>query len=561
MASFILSAAKIRLASVESIIIFIVFIPACVLIGNMVISLKNTGDIELSDAISAFIFIQLGIEAVTFFTCIYAALVMFIREKYITKRNDNSKMYFNIAMYIVAARISAVFVSTVLGGLGHIEINSLIGIVLYSMGYIGCFISLNIFLIKLDSNLETNGGFALDKESVQLLLSNFVISTFVAGTLYQIESTSGMLGTLLVLGNLIMFHYCFHLLRKLTIRNDAVQGLLKITEDVVKYGEFREKCKHLITNMKELIPYTVCAIYTFDVDSDGTTYPIAYDGPDGIGIGDLSINLSSSAITIKTIKEGKIHISNDTRKDKKVKFSGKLADAINTAIIVPVLIGDRVVGSILIFGDKNLISFASNGIDGLLNILSNQMALAIENDGIYRDMKNKADIDHLTKLYNRRVLDREIKSLIDTNTQFSLVIYDIDDFKKVNDSYGHLAGDEVLKMVSGVIRKSIRKTDVPCRYGGEEIVIIFKDLSKEDAYVISDRIRNKIELTSTLWSDGNIFVTVSGGVSAYPQDGSTRNEIIKIADDILYYKCKKMGKNRVCAYEGIEESTISADHI
>lgn len=553
----ILSAMKTRLTGMEGIVLFLIFVPSCVLIGNMVISLKDMGDIDLSDAISAFVLIQLGTEAVVLFTGIYAAIMMFIREKYITRRNDNSKMVFNITMYVVTARISSLLVAV---AFGSVEINSFIGYILYSMGYIGCFILLNIVMIKTDYTLETGSKFILDGESIQLLGINFIISSFVAITLCEIKSTSGMLGTLLVLANLIMFHYCFHVFRKLKLRNDAIKRLIKITEDIVKYGEFREKCKHLINNMKDLIPYKVCAIYTFDIDNDGTTYPVAYDAPEGIGIGDLSIDLSSSAITIKTIKEGKIHICKDTSKDKKIKFIGKLAEAINAAIIVPVLIGEKVVGSIFIFGDRDLTSFAANGIDDMLNILSNQMALAIENDGIYRDMKNKADVDSLTKLYNRRVFDREIEGLIDSKTQFSLVIYDIDDFKKVNDSYGHLAGDEVLKMVSDVIRKSIRKTDVPCRYGGEEIVIIFKDLSKEDACVISERIRNNIEVTSTLWSGGNIFVTVSGGVSSYPDDGATKEEILEIADDILYNQCKRMGKNRVCAYQAMRESAITIDH-
>lgn len=557
-ASFILSAKKFNLDSFQDIITFIVFVLACTLIGNMPISMKNTGDIDLSDAIAAFIFILYGTETVIFFTSIFAVMVMFIREKYITKRNDNSKMFFNIALFIVSARIAATFATAILRGFGT---NSFIGHVLYSIGFIGSFIFLNVLFIKIDSNLDNDKYFVLDKESILLLGINFIISSFVAITLCQINSTSRMIGTLLVLGILLMLHYCFHIFRKIKIRNESIKGLLKITEDIVKYGEFREKCKHLITNMKDLIPYTICSIYTFDVENDGTTYPVAYDGPEGIGIGDLSIDLSSSAVTIKTIKEGKIYISNEVNKDKKVKFTGKLANAINVAIIVPVLIGEKVVGSIFICGKKNLINFTANGIDDLLNILSNQMALAIENDGIYRDMKNKADIDPLTKLYNRRVLDREIENLINTNSQFSLVMYDIDDFKKVNDSFGHLAGDEVLRMVSDVIRKSIRKTDVACRYGGEEIIIIFKDLSKEDACVISERIRNNIEITSTIWSGGNIFVTVSGGVSAYPQDGKTKDDIIKIADDILYTQCKKMGKNKVCAYQVLEESAMSIDHI
>jgi len=214
----------------------------------------------------------------------------------------------------------------------------------------------------------------------------------------------------------------------------------------------------------------------------------------------------------------------------------------------------------MIGGDEKLINFTTAGIDDMLKILSNQMALAIENDGIYRDMMNKADIDPLTKLYNRRVLDREVQSLINTNTPFSLVMYDIDDFKIVNDSYGHLAGDEVLKEIADIIKRSIRKTDVPCRYGGEEIVIVFKDLKKDDAYIISERIRKNIELTSTIWSGGQIFVTVSGGVSAYPEDGKTKDEIIKTADEILYTQCKRKGKNRVFASRIIREVNNLSDH-
>lgn len=555
---FIVHAIKVDFSTSNSIIIFTIFIPACIMIGNMSITLKDTGEIELSDAVIAVVFILFGIDSAIFFTGIYAALLMFIREKYITKRNDTFRIFFNTSVYIVSCHAASSFINVFFEGF---EAASLMGHVLYSVTFIGIFIFSNVVMVKLEAFIKLNRSIMLDRETTQLLLVNFTISSFVAVTLCEIYSTSGIVGSLLVLGNLIMLHYCFHVYSALKIRNEAIKGLLKITQDIVKYGEFREKCKHLITNMKELIPYTMCAIYTFDVDNDEVAYPIAYDGPEGIGIGDLSLNLSSSAVTIQTIKEGKMYFSRDLSKDNKVKFTGKFSGSISTAIVVPVLIKEKVVGTIIIAGNYELLRFTSRGINELLNILSNQMALAIENDRIYRDMKNKADFDPLTRLYNRRVLDREIRELIDSKTPFSLVIYDIDDFKKVNDSYGHLAGDEVLKMVSEVVKKSIRKTDVPCRYGGEELVIIFKDLSKEDACVISERIRKNIELTSTIWSGGNIFVTVSGGVSAYPQDGDTKEDIIRIADDILYYQCKQMGKNKVCAYQRMEEAAVSMDHI
>jgi diguanylate cyclase (GGDEF)-like protein len=555
--TFILSSAKMNMGDFESIFTVFTFIPATIIIGTMVISLPGRVDIQLTDAIAAFIFMLYGSEILVFFTGVYSVVLMFINEKFISRREDYSKMFFNISMFIVAAYLSAQLINIIPK---FYSVHSLLGHTVVSIGFIGLFLLVNIFIIKIDMSLEIKKNYKFDSESLFFLGINFIISSLVAMTLAEINSTSGTIGTMLVLGNLLVLHYCFHIYRKFKIRNVAIKGLLKVTGDVVKYGEFREKCKHLITNLKELIPYSVCAIYTFDINNDGIVYPIAYDVPEGMGIGDIFIDLSSQAITIKTIKNGKIYVSKDTKKDKNVKFEGKIGGVVESAILVPVLIEEKMVGAIFIGGDKTLVNFTANGIDDILHILSNQMALAIENDGIYRDMKNKADVDPLTRLYNRRVFDREVQNLIGSNTQFSLVIYDIDDFKKVNDGYGHLAGDEVLKMISDVVRKSIRKTDVPCRYGGEEIVIIFKDLSKDDAYVISERIRKNIETTSTIWSGGNIFVTVSGGVSSYPADGKTRDDIIKIADDILYSQCKRKGKNKVCAYQFLEESAISIDH-
>ncbi|WDC85706.1 GGDEF domain-containing protein [Caloramator sp. mosi_1] len=168
--------------------------------------------------------------------------------------------------------------------------------------------------------------------------------------------------------------------------------------------------------------------------------------------------------------------------------------------------------------------------------------------------KKEAETDALTGLGNRRMFDREIQNLIKLKNRFSLVIYDIDDFKNVNDTYGHIVGDEVLKHVTNIIKRSIRKTDISCRYGGEEIVILFKDLSKEDAYVISDRIRKQIETSQLFINNKIIRVTVSGGVASFPDDGNTAKDIIEKADAILYNECKNKGKNKVCVYPGIVQS-------
>jgi diguanylate cyclase (GGDEF)-like protein len=333
-----------------------------------------------------------------------------------------------------------------------------------------------------------------------------------------------------------------------------MKGIIKITKDIVRYGDFGEKCKYLTINLKELIPYSVCAIYSFNYDNksyekDSISYPVAFYKPEGMDIGDLGFTMLSNDESDSIIKNGSVYVSSDPRGELKGRLSPELLSQIESAIIAPVIIDNKLAGMIFIGGNEKLVRFMVFGVEDLLNILSNQMALAIENNNIYNSIRDSADIDALTRLYNRNVFKREIQELIATRTRFSLVIYDIDDFKRVNDTYGHLVGDEVLKIISNEIRKSIRKTDVPCRYGGEEIVIIFKDLNKEDSVIISERIRKKIEDAQLNWYGNIVSATVSGGIATYPEDGKTVEDIIGKADKVLYCECKQKGKNRVYAYD------------
>ena len=331
-----------------------------------------------------------------------------------------------------------------------------------------------------------------------------------------------------------------------------MQGIIKITKDIVRYGDFGEKCKYLTINLKELIPYSVCAIYSFNYDSksyekDQLTYPVAFYKPEGMDIGDFGFRMPSKEM-FRSMSEN-VFVSFNPSEHLNEYLSQELLSQIESAIVVPVTIENKLAGMILIGGNERLGRFTAFGIEDLLNILSNQMALAIENNNIYNSIRDSADIDVLTGLYNRNVFKREIQELILTKTRFSLVIYDIDDFKIVNDTYGHLVGDEMLKLISDEMRKSIRKTDVPCRYGGEEIVIIFKDLNKEDAVIISERIRERIESTQLNWYGKQVKATVSGGIATYPEDGRTIEDILEKADMVLYSECKQKGKNRVFAYD------------
>jgi diguanylate cyclase (GGDEF)-like protein len=545
-----LSFASLGSLGFKDIALLTAFMAICIVMDMIKIVVGGgKGEIDLVDAVMAFIFMQFGIYVVVIFTFVSTCISNLIKLNSSNKSKDRSRILFNISMYVISAYAAGLIVNSIYSTIKVSDANSAM---LIAPAYVCAFLLVNISMYVLDASLKQKIWYKFSREMVELLAMNGIVSSMIGATLCIISISSGVIGSVLVLGNLLVIHYCFYIYRKLKIRNDATKSLLKITGDIVKYGDFRDKCKHLVNNLKELIPYNMCAVYTFDVENDNVAFPIVYSAPSDLHIGDWRINLSGDSVTVRVIKEGKIYISSDITKDKNIKVTGGLLQAATAFVIVPIKIDQKVVGAIILAGGQDLGDFVSNGMEDILNILSNQMALAIENDGIYRDIKNKADLDPLTKLYNRRVFDRELDNLVESGTQFSMVIYDIDNFKQINDKHGHLAGDEVLKKICDIIKKSIRKTDIPCRYGGEELVVIFKDLKKDDAYIISERIREKIESTSTFWKGRDLFITVSGGVSAYPDDGKTKEDIIKSADEILYCECKNKGKNRVCAYKQMD---------
>jgi diguanylate cyclase (GGDEF)-like protein len=157
-------------------------------------------------------------------------------------------------------------------------------------------------------------------------------------------------------------------------------------------------------------------------------------------------------------------------------------------------------------------------------------------------------IDSLTCLYNRRfineVLMKETERSSRLNKKFSLVMFDLDDFKKVNDLYGHFAGDNVLKSIAKLTDKGIRKADIAGRYGGEEFVIIMPETDKKTAYRVTERLRTKIGNKEIMTpKKKKITITASFGIASYPEDGTSPEDLLLMSDERLY-KAKKEGKNR-----------------
>jgi len=182
-----------------------------------------------------------------------------------------------------------------------------------------------------------------------------------------------------------------------------------------------------------------------------------------------------------------------------------------------------------------------------IETLASSMMTIVKNYQLYERQVQLATTDGMTQLYNHRyfqeALGREISRSRRYGAPVSLIYMDIDHFKKFNDTYGHQIGDEVLKLVSRTIKRNLRDSDVPCRYGGEELVAILPDTDQDGGYIAAEKIRTAIEAMRLPIDGKSVKVTISIGVASYPRNAETKEQLIEAADGALYI-AKEGGRNQ-----------------
>ncbi|MDD5496549.1 MAG: sensor domain-containing diguanylate cyclase, partial [Candidatus Omnitrophica bacterium] len=217
-------------------------------------------------------------------------------------------------------------------------------------------------------------------------------------------------------------------------------------------------------------------------------------------------------------------------------------------ISVPLMSENRVIG-ILRMDNPTDYNYTQDDLR-LLDIISDLAAVAVQNAFLYSRTQELAIRDDLTELVVRRYFmerfKEDIKRAARKKRSLSLLILDIDNFKNYNDRYGHAAGDLVLKHMAREISSMVREGDIIARYGGEEMALLLFGMNKKEAALEAEAIRKRIEKGSMMLRRQKMPLTVSIGLSSYPEDAGMEEELIKIADERLY-KAKKEGRNRVCS--------------
>lgn len=223
--------------------------------------------------------------------------------------------------------------------------------------------------------------------------------------------------------------------------------------------------------------------------------------------------------------------------------------------VLPLRFGGVSFGCICIVSEK----ISRLGRDRLQTILAavNHLALALRNALLYREMRTRADRDALTRLPNRQYFDERLLQELKRHQRYrhplSMLMIDLDHFKKLNDTHGHQAGDMALEEVGRILMNSLRSSDTPARYGGEEFVALLSNTTEEQAWLLAERIREEIAGQRFHFKGRFFRITASIGVASMRSGMlSSPSDLLAEADAALY-RAKNMGRNTVCAYEEEDE--------
>ena len=247
----------------------------------------------------------------------------------------------------------------------------------------------------------------------------------------------------------------------------------------------------------------------------------------------------------------------DVRKDPRFNTKVDELTQIETrsVVCVPIKGREKVLGVIELINCLGRESFRNEDIPILKN-LADYAAIALENARYVQRIHELTITDDCTALYNARhlhfVLDAEIYRSNRYNYEFSVIFIDLDHFKQVNDTHGHLVGSKLLWMIGDLIKGHLRLIDYAFRYGGDEFVVLLPQTSKENALMVVRRIKDLLNSTTFFTEEGlNIVVTASFGLASFPSDARTRKEILRMADEAMYLVKNTTRNNIALAGEGI----------
>ncbi|HFF3110743.1 TPA: sensor domain-containing diguanylate cyclase [Legionella anisa] len=254
------------------------------------------------------------------------------------------------------------------------------------------------------------------------------------------------------------------------------------------------------------------------------------------------------------LRRGCIHQINEFQPGIVCQHIKEMNQKQHSSLCIPLMAQNEIFGLLFIYRGTDVLP--SEKLNTLISVVAETISLAIANIRLKELLHSQSIRDPLTGLLNRRFLDeyliKQIGQAKRTQTSIAFIMLDVDNFKKVNDTFGHETGDYVLSLLGNLLGASGREGDVTCRYGGEEFLFVLPNCDLEHAKECAETIRNEVHNMPIRIKENVCSITISLGISIFPNSGSTSKELIDTADKALY-EAKKRGKNRTFIFSDIDK--------
>jgi len=329
-----------------------------------------------------------------------------------------------------------------------------------------------------------------------------------------------------------------------TRETEVLKILLEMSKEISSSIPMRTVVRRLSLRLKQLLSADECSIMILD----DSRKALAFSESTGLTRWELE-NIRfrvGEGIAGWVARHKKPLLVEDCSKDERFVPIEKQRRPMVSMICVPLLVKRRVIGTVSLTTRKPGHVFRPSELE-LTVLLSAHISLALENNRLYEISVS----DGLTNLYNRRYLEQRLSKELSYARRFrkplTVLMSDVDFFKKINDNYGHQAGDYCLRQVSDLLTAALRDYDVVARYGGEEFAMVLLSTPRGRGASTAERLRASIESANFSFRGNQIPVTISLGVASYPEDSDNADELIDFADKALY-EAKRRGRNQIFLY-------------
>ncbi|BCR05348.1 GGDEF domain-containing protein [Desulfuromonas versatilis] len=327
----------------------------------------------------------------------------------------------------------------------------------------------------------------------------------------------------------------------------GLKDLLSVAQVVVSSLDLDEVLQNILGSAMAIMDMPAGSIALYEESRNEMTLH-AHSGLSKAFVARSTWLVSKGGLTDRILSEGEPFVVEDT--GTAVFFNNPLAiqEGIRSLICVPLKIQNKVLG-VLYLDAFEPRRFSRERLQ-LLSVLASFAAMSVDNACLHQRAQRLACTDGLTGLYNHRQFKKMLKDEMlrarRHNKPLALVMFDVDNFKQFNDTYGHPNGDKALLAVTGILESALRECDLVFRYGGEEFIAILPETIIDDAIVAAERARSAVEKETPglLGEFAACGLTVSAGVACYPIDGKDPDALMGTVDELLY-KAKHEGKNKV----------------